>query len=173
MLSESFRDPEYWQVLRACLKRLARGNAVKHETDRGNVNQRFGGLNPIFVVLTESAITTEPSETAFHNPCQARDLEGALSPFGDVQLPTIRAHDLASQFTAFMPSICDDSLNIGKQWAQAGQEQGACPSIRYIRWLDSACDRQAQHIYQNVALTPFYAFVRIEAANAAAFCCLY
>ena len=103
-----------------CSKRVfekahARCESIKQDANGCNVDHGLRRLHRVFVVFAESAIATEPSEASLHDPGQARDLEGALPSFDDLQLPAIIAHDLTSQLAAFMSSIRDNGANSGKQ----------------------------------------------------------
>jgi hypothetical protein len=55
-----------------------------------------------------------PSQAPLHDPGQARDLEGALPSFDDLQFPAIVAHDLTSQLAAFRASISDNGVSFRK-----------------------------------------------------------
>src|SRR5205085_1205719 len=61
----------------------------EHKPRGSHIDHQFGRLHAIFVVFAEPAIAPEPSKTAFDNPGQPGDLEGALSAFDNLQFPTV------------------------------------------------------------------------------------
>jgi hypothetical protein len=79
-------------------------------------------LHHVFVVFAESAIAAEPSESSFHYPGQARDLEGALPSFDDRGNPKYFGYErgvtyynlMSNQFTGLntivVPGTLRDSL---------------------------------------------------------------
>lgn len=87
-------------------------------------------LYHVFVVFAESTIAAEPSEAAFHYPCQTRNLETPLPSFGDFKFPTVVTHDLTSKFAAFMSSIGDDGAksNVSARMWRLRPFTRLCPS---------------------------------------------
>ena len=122
----------------------------------------------------------EPSEAALDDPGdpgQARDLESPLPSFDDLPSPTIVAHDLTGGlgplFPSMFPGIRTVIADAGHESRKLAEQKGSCPSVGGVGRFDSAGDRQAQCIDQDVGLAPFYSFMRIEATDTSTFRRLY
>jgi hypothetical protein len=103
--------------LRRRLKSSRRCESVEHDANACDVDHSLRRLHCVFVVFAESTIAAEPSEAPLHDSSEARDLEGALPSFDDLQFPAVFAPELTSQLTAFMPSVSNDRADVGKQRA--------------------------------------------------------
>jgi hypothetical protein len=97
-------------------------------------------------------------------------LKRALPAFDDLQLPAVLAQQVVRELGTSVSGMGDDCANVREQWPQATEQQGSRLSVGDVGWLHSACDQQPEGVHQNVALAAFHAFVRIESANATAFC---
>ncbi len=111
-----------------CLNELTFCEPIEHEARGGDIDHRFGCLDAILIVLAEPTIASEPSEAAFHDPGQAGDLEGTLTPFDNLQPPTLLLGQCAREFLALMPGIGDDGTV-----PQAGNSLGSCRHWQPVR----------------------------------------
>ena len=106
------------------MRRLSVGSeTTKHEMDHGCVDHRSAGFDQQFVVATETAIATEPGESALDHPAKRQAFEtlhGRVT-FDDFQLDMgIRTHVCDEVFASVNP--------IGPQllepWETRRQERG-------------------------------------------------
>jgi hypothetical protein len=78
------------------LKSFTPVRVVEHDANACDVDHSLRRLHCVFVVFAESTIVAEPSEASLHDPSGARDLEGALPSFDDLQFPAVVAQELTS-----------------------------------------------------------------------------
>jgi hypothetical protein len=64
------------------------------------------------VILAQSSIAAKPNEAAFHNPCEACDLERVLPAFDDLQLPAVLAQQVVRELGTLVSGISDDCANV-------------------------------------------------------------
>jgi hypothetical protein len=97
--------------LRGCLKRSCRFQPIQHQADGRDVDHSLRTLHRVFVVFAQAPIPAEPRKAPFHDPRQARDLEGALASFDDLQFPAVLSHQFACKLLTLMAGIGDHDLN--------------------------------------------------------------
>ena len=72
---------------------------------------KFGGLNTVFIVFAEAAITAQPSKAALRDPGQSRDLKCALLSFHDLELPGISRFHLKHRDAPYEPGLPAKATN--------------------------------------------------------------
>ena len=80
----------------------------------------ISSLHAISVVFAEPAIPTEPSETAFYDPGQSGDLEGALPTCQGLQFSALATQQLTNKLAAFVTGISDHRVDSEKQRSPPG-----------------------------------------------------
>ncbi len=61
--------------LRGCLKSIGECQSAQHQPGHGGVYPCFSGLGQLLIVLAQIAVTTQPCESALHDPAAREDLE--------------------------------------------------------------------------------------------------
>ena len=61
------------------------------------------------------------------------------------------ARQVERELATLVPSVSNDCANVREQWPQATEQQGNRLSVGDVGWLHSACDQQAEGVYQSGA----------------------
>ena len=70
--------PERENVLRDCIERLFRYQSSYHQRAQGDLNERFAGCGPLFVLFRQPPLLTQPGKCALHHPATRQDRKALL-----------------------------------------------------------------------------------------------
>ena len=121
--------------------------------DHGQVDHGFAAFRERFVVLAQTAITTEPSKGSLDDPTLGQNLKAGhiVAAFDDLQNPGAQFLGPLDQVPGVSP-IGPDQLEPGELPDQFGQHQFGPVAILDVGGVDDHGQDQAQGVYDDVPL---------------------
>lgn len=137
----------------------------EHHANHGNLDHRLAPLDRPLIVSSQTTISIEPTECAFHDPTVWQDLEtfGMIRTFHDIEHTSTGHFDSLNEFTC-VPAISPNASQTGEaSWNVSQHQLGSVPILDRSSVNDND-EQETQRIHQEVSLSPFYPFARIVAS---------
>src|SRR5260221_5552368 len=154
-----------------CVRQVA-SQAAERQASRRQLDERLTRLHFALIVLRQSAVANQPSETLFNDPPARLDTEAARAwpAFDDLQVPAVALlFAPVSQLLAAVRGIGPDLFEPGHEKRQSAQELARADRVMNIGGGDVARDGQAQRVDQEMPLPAFHTFVGVVAADSCRF----
>ncbi len=142
---------------------LSFAETSKHEANHGEIDHRLAGGGLPFVIATESAIPTQPTESPLHDPASGQSFEGvkfgALHDFDGAAPQLARARQQRSGVATIGPDMLDAAASPLAEEVRP-QSLGLIPVLN-VRRQDHSPENQTKGVDQEVAFTSVDFLARI------------
>jgi hypothetical protein len=130
-------------------------------------------LHAVLVILVQSSISAKPGEAALHNLGEACDLDARCRRLTICSFQASWRSRWRASSALWCPASAMTVRMFGNNGLRPPSNRAAALRSEMSAGSTLACDQQPEGVHQNMALAACHALVRIESANAAAFCGLY
>jgi len=129
------------------------GQPSEHQLNHRDVDHGLTGGGEIFVVLTQSPISSQPTESSFHHPTSRQHFKSCdiVAPPYNFQSPTGQAVKPSDQLSS-IATIRPNQLESGKAIFDSVKQQLGPVSVLDVRRMNHHRKHQSHRVYEKMPL---------------------